>query len=508
MPGMTYKTCLSFLKANSRANLLRADKIGDEFGKQYIIKGGGDEYQRITEVKATQASLIIPINFPQPYDVNDPYDAMRISLKDMMHWEQAPANLAMLEQNGIAFSITTDGLKNKKEFWKNLKKAVEMGLSEQAALKALTTTPAKLIQAEQLLGSLSEGKLANFFISSENIFSKKAKIYENWVQGKQFIVKRFNEDDYRGVYTLHVGQANYKLEISGELDAMKMKVSKNDSIKLKTKGNINNDLITLSFKTDDSPKSKSGYTRLSGWIKNKDFKGQGQLHDGTWVDWNAKHADALEEKPTPNLTQGKEDTKIGNLIYPFVAFGNKAIPQKKDYLIKNTTVWTNETEGILENTDVLVKNGKIAQIGKGLNTGGATVIDGQGKHLTSGIIDEHSHIALSSVNDVATVSSMVRMEDAVDCEDIDIYRQLSGGVTAAQLLHGSANPIGGQSAIVKMRWGATAKEMLIEGAPKFIKFALGENVKRSRSQNSIRYPLTRMGVEQVYMGCLYKSQRI
>jgi imidazolonepropionase-like amidohydrolase len=118
--------------------------------------------------------------------------------------------------------------------------------------------------------------------------------------------------------------------------------------------------------------------------------------------------------------------------------------------------------------------------------------------LTAGIIDEHSHIALLSVNDIMANSSMVRMEDALDSDDINIYRNLSGGVTAAQLLHGSANPLGGQAAMIKMRWGATSDELLVKGADKFIKFALGENVKRSASQSSIRYPLTRMGVEQVY----------
>ncbi len=167
------------------------------------------------------------------------------------------------------------------------------------------------------------------------------------------------------------------------------------------------------------------------------------------------------------------------MVYPFVAYGNEQPPTAGTYLIKGATVWTNEADGILENADVLVADGKIAQVGTDLSDRNATVIDGSGKHLTSGIIDEHSHIALASVNDIATNSAMVRMNDVVDSEDINIYRQLAGGVTAAQLLHGSANPIGGQSALVKLRWGATPPGMLIEGADGYIKFALGENVKRS-----------------------------
>jgi imidazolonepropionase-like amidohydrolase len=169
-------------------------------------------------------------------------------------------------------------------------------------------------------------------------------------------------------------------------------------------------------------------------------------------------------------------------------------------LFKKATVWTNEEEGILSSTDVLVDHGRIIGIGQDLNDKDARIIDARGKHLTSGIIDEHSHIALKSVNEKAqSITSEVRMKDVLDAEDINIYRQLAGGVTAAQLLHGSANPIGGQSAIIKFRWGEDASGLLIEDADPFIKFALGENVKQSNwgERYAIRFPQTRMGVEQV-----------
>ena len=130
---------------------------------------------------------------------------------------------------------------------------------------------------------------------------------------------------------------------------------------------------------------------------------------------------------------------------------------------------------ILENWDnfghVLVKNGKILQIGKNIPAQGK-VIDATGKHLTAGIIDEHSHIALKSVNEGGQNSTAeVRMSDVVDSKHMGIYRDLAGGVTSAQLLHGSANPIGGQSAIIKMKWGAPAEEMIYSNSPKYIKFA-------------------------------------
>ncbi|HCQ76570.1 MAG TPA: amidohydrolase, partial [Leeuwenhoekiella sp.] len=186
------------------------------------------------------------------------------------------------------------------------------------------------------------------------------------------------------------------------------------------------------------------------------------------------------------------------LTYPNVAYGYDEQPQAETILFKNATVWTNEEDGILEETDVLVKNGKIDKIGKDLSAGGAKVIDATGKHLTSGIVDEHSHIAAFSINESGQNSSAeVRMRDAVNPDDLDIYRDLAGGVTTIQLLHGSANPIGGQSAVMKLKWGSSIDEMVLENT-KFIKFALGENVKQSNWGSYSRFPQTRMGVQQMF----------
>ncbi len=119
---------------------------------------------------------------------------------------------------------------------------------------------------------------------------------------------------------------------------------------------------------------------------------------------------------------------------------------------------------------------------------------------TAGIIDEHSHIAAASINEGGHNSSAeVTIEDVLNDEDIDIYRNLAGGVTSIQILHGSANPIGGRSAIIKLKWGEAADGLVYHNSPKFIKFALGENVKQSRSRTNSRFPQSRMGVEQVFM---------
>lgn len=172
-------------------------------------------------------------------------------------------------------------------------------------------------------------------------------------------------------------------------------------------------------------------------------------------------------------------------------------------LIQNATVLT-VTKGSFQGS-VLIRDGKIAEVGpKVLAPAGATIIDATGKYLMPGIIDCHSHIAADSINEGAvSVSSMVGIEDVLNPDDISIYRALAGGVTTANILHGSANAIGGKCTVIKLRWGKDAHDMIFQGAMPGIKFALGENPKRMGNPNSFRvtsnfrYPATRMGVEDV-----------
>src|SRR5215218_2528074 len=180
-------------------------------------------------------------------------------------------------------------------------------------------------------------------------------------------------------------------------------------------------------------------------------------------------------------------------------------------LIRNATVLT-VTRGTLQNTDVLLRNGKIAAIGKNLNaSANARVIDGTGKYVMPGIIDCHSHSMLDTINEgTLAVTSMVRTEDVLNPTDADLYRELAGGVTTLNLLHGSANPIGGLNTVVKIKYGRPASEFLFPGAMPGIKFALGENVKRSSQPNTPgatrRYPGTRMGVEETIRDAFVRAR--
>ena len=172
--------------------------------------------------------------------------------------------------------------------------------------------------------------------------------------------------------------------------------------------------------------------------------------------------------------------------------------QKGSVLIKNATVLT-VTKGILEDTDVLVENGIIKKIGKGLTASNVTTIDAKGKYVMPGIIDAHSHVALDAVNEgTAPITSEVRMADVIDPYDIGLYRALAGGVTVSHAMHGSANAIGGQNITLKHRYGSgNPDDLIMKDAARTIKFALGENPTRVHGRGNGIQPRSRMGVEAV-----------
>lgn len=524
-------------EAGDKWNDLRADKIGDEFGVQYIIKAGQNEYQRIKEMKATNATFILPLNYPQAQDVEDPNDAKLVSLEDMKHWELAPTNCAAFEKAGIPFCLTTADLRTPSTFWTNLRKAMDYGLSEAKAIEALTKTPATTLGIYDRVGSLDAGKMANFLITNGPIFGEKTNILYNYIQGIKYNVK--TEDNIAGIYNVTVntasGEEKYTLDVKSMSSATMW-----GKDTLNTKFSFDGKQIKLAFApmpkrqrptmpAADTARRTGGFpvgagfgrggtstelpanaARLGGIGNGNEWNGTGLDSLGNSLTWTAVFVKSTEIKA--DSVKKKEAPVVGKVVYPFMPFGNdeEHLPKQETILIKNATVWTSEKDGVLQNTDVLLKNGKIAAIGKNLNEPGARVIDGTGKHVSPGIIDEHSHIAASSINEGAqSVTSEVRIGDNIMPDDINIYRQLSGGVTSSHILHGSANPIGGQTQLLKLRWGASAEDMKFKDWTGQIKFALGENVKRSNFNipgGNTRYPDTRMGVEQVYVDAFTRAK--
>src|SRR5918993_3308149 len=161
----TLQNLPQIFEANDKWNALRADRVGDEAGVRYIIKGGSNEYQRIADMKATNAAFILSLNYPQAQDVEDPSDARFVSLTDLKHWELAPTNPAAFEKAGITFCLTSADLRDQKSFLTNVRTAINYGLTEKTALNALTKVPAELLGISNMVGSLEPGKVANFLIT-------------------------------------------------------------------------------------------------------------------------------------------------------------------------------------------------------------------------------------------------------------------------------------------------------------------------------------------------------
>lgn len=511
------QTLPQIFEADDKWSDLRADRIGKEFGVQYIIKGGGNEYQRMKEIAGTKAAYILSLNFPQAMDVEDPNDARGVSLADMKHWELAPTNPAAFEKANIPFCLTTADLRDPKQFMTNLRKAMDMGLSESKAMEALTKTPATLLGVYDKVGSLETGKLANFLITTGPVFSDKTTVLQNWVQGGKYGVKEDAWYDIKGTYHLTIntnaGPVNYTLDVKNSSTA---NVIGKDT--LTGRFTYDGKVVKLNFSTTPSRRTggfggggfggrgggaaaaASGpQYRLSGVSNGNSWNGVGEDTAGNKITWSASFAATTTGAPmTSGARSANASAPLAKVTYPFDGYGWEEAPKQEDLLIKNATVWTNEKEGKLENADLLLKGGKIAKVGKNLSDAGAKVIDATGKHVTAGIIDEHSHIAAASINEGGqSVTSEVRIADNLNPEDINIYRQLSGGVTSSHILHGSANTIGGQTQLIKLRWGANDEGLKFKNWDPFIKFALGENVKRTTSQNNNRFPDTRMGVEEV-----------
>lgn len=485
-------------------NFLRAAKIAKEFSLTTWVLGSGEEYRRLDAIKATKIPVIVPLEFPEAPSVDSPEDALNVSLEDLLHWDAAPENAARLEKAGVSFTLTTAKLKDAGTFLAQARKAVERGLSADGALAALTTTPAKWLGMDKRIGSLEVGKAANILITDGDVFAEKTKVREVWIDGKQYAVKIPPTNDPRGAWDVTFTTATPEsgsMTLRGEQEKPTGTLKwRGKDLKIAT-GAFSAGRLTLTMSGDSI--GAAGTIRLSATVSEKEMFGGGELPDGTVLHWSAQRKGPPGEEPDTTKPKTIEMASFPD-VYPPGEYGRQKPPeQPQSLLVKNATIWTQGPQGKLANADLLVSKGKIKQIGSNLTAPkDGVVIDATGKQVTPGLIDCHSHTATSSVNEGGqAITAETRIEDVIDPDDIWIYRQLAGGTTAANILHGSANPIGGQNGVVKWRWGSLADDLLIAGAPPGIKFALGENVKQSNfmpgGRPSTRYPQTRMGVEQI-----------
>jgi len=501
-------------------DLERVSRIAEEFKMPFMVSGIGSSYQLPLSEFEGIAAIIAPLSFPEPFDVSDPDLSRYIDQSELMHWEFAPYNPYYIEESGIPLALSAHGLEKPNEFFDNLRKAVSMGLDADSAIAALTTTPARLIGMEKELGKLNPGYLSNFFITTGDLlFDEDPKVISHWLGREEYPVEDPEKLILAHSYDLNINDSYYELHIKSH-SPYKCEITfqeGDDTLKAPASLNLQNLQVSLAFQAFDS----SGYYRLSATTINEGaiWDGTGIDPDGNPIKWTAiknKNSDIVQK------TDSVAPDSIPHppaMVYPFKAYGFDSLPKAETILFTNATIWTSDSIGVIENGRMLVSKGKIQAVGVSINVeeelgkkskDDYKTIDLKGKHITPGIIDEHSHIAITrGVNEgTQTSTAEVRIGDALNPNDINIFRQLSGGVTTSQLLHGSANPIGGQSAIIKLRWGRGMDEMIFQEAPGFIKFALGENVKQSNWGDNYRsrFPQTRMGVEQVFYEYFFRAK--
>ncbi|HWF19306.1 MAG TPA: amidohydrolase family protein, partial [Verrucomicrobiae bacterium] len=438
----------------------RSTRLARELDLDFCIVSSGQEWRRPQFVKDAGVPFIVPLNFPTLPKMPTDDDWEQVSLDQLRAWDWAPENAAVLQNQGAEIALTTYGLDDKKDFRKNLRLTLDRGLTESNALAALTIVPAKLCGLDAMLGTIEPGKQADLtVVDGKGYFDPEAKVRSVWVDGRFYRIPTSEEKEKK--------EESAKDGSTNSVVAKEVSPEEGEPHQAKEK----------TEKTGSSEKPK----QTADETKSKDKK--------------------QADKET-KLAKTKE---LQRRVARSPLEGRGVLTNAPTILVRNATIWTCGPHGILSNADLLVVNGKIAQVGKvtgDFQASQTITIDGTGLHVTPGLIDCHSHsMILGDVNESTLPSSaMVRIGDVVNSESENIYEQLAGGLTEAHLLHGSANPIGGQNCLIKLRDGEPPEGLKFADILGSIKFALGENVKQSNWGEKFvtRFPQTRMGVRTFY----------
>ncbi|RAK01735.1 amidohydrolase family protein [Aliidiomarina maris] len=477
-------------------DVLRAHQVFQEFDIPVTFVGSGYEYARIDDMRATSSRFVVPLNFPAAPDVSAEFAELDVDLGHLRHWERAPGNPAQLAAAGIDFAFTLHGLESRKDFLPNLRKAVAHGLGRDTALAALTTQAARIAGVEETSGRISAGYHADLVITRGDLFAD-GEIVSVWTQGREHVIQPMHPTQFAGEYELNVGGQSLNLQINtgardrGQLSQADTRVDL---------AHVRRDADTLSFAAQLEEFGLAGVYRFTVRAGSREYL-RGSYTDPEGRSHAIRAIRQQQEESSATAQEPAQIEYVSRLSFPNIGLGVDAPAQARNLIIKNATIWTSSDAGIIENADMIVRDGRIVRVGQGLSTPrGYTEIDATGMHVTPGIVDEHSHIAIArGVNEgTEAITSEVRIGDVVNPDDVHIYRSLAGGTTVAHLLHGSANPIGGQGQNIKLRWGQNAEGLKFTETPPTIKMALGENVKQSNwGITNNRYPQTRMGVDAI-----------
>ena len=436
-------------EANSEDEIHRALDLAEEFGTTCVIVGGREAAKVTERLKKSDIAVVLKLDYPEEpkvpteaeYLKKEPIEReepLAVSKEKLAKWKESVATAAALNKAGIRFGFATDGISKINTFPSILRKVISEGLPKDAALDALTRRAAEIAGIDKRLGTLAPGKLGHVVAWTGGFSDEKAKARYVFVDGQKFDLEKSP-----------AAAAKKK----GRRDESEAEAKKGDSGPKKDKD-----------KEVTEPKPKDAAEKPD--------------------DKTPKKAEPTKPKaPFVDI-----ETEFASARKPTLKTGGNA-------LIKNVAILTvDRKRPSIPNGAILIKDGKIAAIGETLDAPeGVKVIDGAGLVAMPGIIDTHSHMAIQGgVNEMSlSLVPEVRVHDVVTGDDPALYRSLAGGNTTARLLHGSANTVGGQDAVIKIKPGLPGRDLLIKGNPQGVKFALGENVTRVTG----RFPNTRMGVE-------------
>ncbi len=497
-------------------SLLRAAKIAAEFGlKARIVASGSDAYLLADEVRASKPDLVLSLAFPAAPSVEDEDEWLDVSLQRLRGWDRAPSNPRWMRDLGLAFSLTTHGLPELADLADRVKKARARGLSADDVLAAFTTVPARQLGLAGRAGEIAPGALGNLVVSSGPLFADKTRVLTTFVDGVPYEVKP-RKGAVSG--TFRVGGAAVTLRTDPRTGLLGVSATGAGGGRPVAATNVVRHGQRLVFDLDGAPLGLTGPQKVDAVVEGDSLRLEVRPAAGGPV---ARIRADRDRAATGRGTGGpggpggesadagaaaaaaeKADAPDSD-VRPLPARWAGPLASPRAVLVKNATVWTSGPQGILENASLLVVDGRVSAVGREVAVPAAlasalVTIDAHGRSVTAGLIDCHSHTAVDGgVNEGGhNVTAEVRIGDVVNPFSPSIYRELAGGLTTAHVLHGSANAIGGQVEILKLRNGEGPEGLKLKDEPLGIKFALGENPKRSNQQGTgpLRYPQTRMGV--------------
>lgn len=487
---------------------LRVLKIAAEFERQAVVVGSGMEFRRAAALAASKARIVVPLHFPDAPDVATEAAAERVSLRQLQSWEQAPANSKRLLAAGVPIAWTTARLRERKDFPTRVREAMSCGVTADQALAALTTVPAEWLGIADRCGTIAPGKLANLVVVKGDLFAEDSEVRDVWVGGIRHVVNVAKDRGLDGTWTC-TGWPTAASAATLVIDAAKVTCRIGDT-KVDV-ADVARGPATLTCRLTAKELGQDGAHWLRLHRDDAHLVIVGTAPDGSSRTFHATRSEAAVAEGAANKDKGDGDKKdarrpppsLGPLATPLGGYGFLQPPAAQDFAILGAVLWTSDGRGNLRDGALVVRDGKILFAGPRSDMpalrDGTVKIDANGKHVTPGIIDCHSHTGISrGVNEGGqAVTAEVRIEDVLDPDDANWYRQLAGGVTLVNQLHGSANAIGGQNCITKNRYGAVhPDDMRMAGAPPGMKWALGENPRRANgTAPNPRYPNTRMGVE-------------